>query len=508
MQNTNTKKLDSVLKEQGYIIYPIKGISMLPLLVEKVDTVRIERVDKDQELKKYDVVLYYNNSNSYTLHRILDFNKKYYFICGDNCNKLEKVKKNRVIGVMTGYFKKKRFVSVNDSEYLDYVKIHIEGVDYKTRELLYPSVSDEWMAIFSIVKSAITDSEIDRSIVNGDLNWSYIYNLAKRHSIGAIIYSKLDKNIVPLDIYKGFEDIYNNNLKKTILFDNERKRITSFFDKEGIEYVFLKGIIINEMYPKMGLREFADNDILVKDKDTKKIYDFMIGNNYEAASLKGVHDSYHKAPFYNFEFHRALFDRSFKFAKFFNSFIDKANPVNAETKECKLGDEEFYVYNLAHFYKHYSHGGAGIRSFIDTYILRNKFLTKPGFNLQKKDELLDKAGLKEFENEVFSLTDKMFGDVKELDYKDILYIMESGTYGLVSHHVKNMLDDEKGSKFKYVCKRFFIPYRSMKQMYGILTYLPILLPIFWVVRASKVLFNKDSRSHFKTEIEVMKEYEK
>ena len=73
MQNTNTKKLDSVLKEQGYIIYPIKGISMIPLLVEKVDTVRIERVDKDQELKKYDVVLYYNNSNSYTLHRILDF---------------------------------------------------------------------------------------------------------------------------------------------------------------------------------------------------------------------------------------------------------------------------------------------------------------------------------------------------------------------------------------------------------------------------------------------------
>lgn len=36
--------------------------------------------------------------------------------------------------------------------------------------------------------------------------------------------------------------------------------------------------------------------------------------------------------------------------------------------ELRFSDEDFYVYMIAHEYKHYSGGGTGLRSLLDTYV--------------------------------------------------------------------------------------------------------------------------------------------
>jgi hypothetical protein len=52
-----------------------------------------------------------------------------------------------------------------------------------------------------------------------------------------------------------------------------------------------------------------------------------------------------------------------------------------------LEPEDFYIYQMGHLYKHYSKGGSGIRSVLDTYIY-----------LKRYEDILDRGYLdKEFE---------------------------------------------------------------------------------------------------------------
>ena len=150
-----TYELEEVLNKQGFLIYPIKGISMLPLLIQGEDTVKIVPLKKDEVLKCYDCALYHNDSGSFTLHRIVKVHKRYYEIIGDNCNNIERVSKRDCVGKMVGYFKKKRWVSCDSEEYINYINKNIINVNYKTREKIYPDIRLEWKFLFALIRLSI-----------------------------------------------------------------------------------------------------------------------------------------------------------------------------------------------------------------------------------------------------------------------------------------------------------------------------------------------------------------
>ena len=112
--------IEETLREQGYIIQPIVGDSMLPMLMMGKDFVRL--VPVSQLLKKSDVVLYKRPSGQYVLHRILFMRKHYLVICGDNRVNAEKVPYGWIIGVMQGVYKSGKYISCEDEEYLRYAR--------------------------------------------------------------------------------------------------------------------------------------------------------------------------------------------------------------------------------------------------------------------------------------------------------------------------------------------------------------------------------------------------
>ena len=112
--------VEKILATQGFIISPVKGDSMLPMLDERKDAVKIVPVTKP--LKKYDLPLYRTPSGQLVLHRIIEVNKKHYIICGDNRKWLEKVPHSWVIGVAEGFFKDGKYISAQDEDYLEYVR--------------------------------------------------------------------------------------------------------------------------------------------------------------------------------------------------------------------------------------------------------------------------------------------------------------------------------------------------------------------------------------------------
>ncbi len=126
-------------KNDFYIATPI-GTSMMPMLRERIDTVKLVKPTK--KIEKYDVILYERPNKMYVLHRVLGIKRKngeeLYILCGDNQVILEKyVKKNQIIGVMEGYYRGESYISKDDLSYKKYVKRRVRSRKWrKIRALL------------------------------------------------------------------------------------------------------------------------------------------------------------------------------------------------------------------------------------------------------------------------------------------------------------------------------------------------------------------------------------
>lgn len=126
--NKNISYKDIIVKN-GFIITNFLGTSMYPLLVEKVDTVKLVKITKP--LKKYDVILY-RRDNKYILHRIVKVKKNCYYLCGDNQTVVEKnVTDDMIIAIMDGFYKGEVYHSVDEEKYIRYYKKIVKNRVYR-----------------------------------------------------------------------------------------------------------------------------------------------------------------------------------------------------------------------------------------------------------------------------------------------------------------------------------------------------------------------------------------
>lgn len=119
--------LDETLKCGGEFSFFPRGTSMLPMIRQGIDSVKLVSPEK-KEPKKGDVILYRRKSGDFVLHRIhsVKNNGEKFSLCGDNQEKLEKnVPLNSVIGVMIGYSRDNEWIPCDDPKYLKYVKKRI-----------------------------------------------------------------------------------------------------------------------------------------------------------------------------------------------------------------------------------------------------------------------------------------------------------------------------------------------------------------------------------------------
>ncbi len=122
-----TVTFEEELARSGSLVYRTVGRSMLPLLRQGRDVVRIEVCDP-QELRRYDAVLYRRRGadgrGAYVLHRILrrrpDGN---FWIVGDNCSYGEIVAPGQILGRLTNVIRNGRATGVNDPAYRLYVHL-------------------------------------------------------------------------------------------------------------------------------------------------------------------------------------------------------------------------------------------------------------------------------------------------------------------------------------------------------------------------------------------------
>ena len=336
-----------------------------------------------------------------------------------------------------------------------------------------------------------------------------ILSLSKSNNILIVSYLALknDDVVFPDQVEKNLNLYYTQNFRKTALFEEERKVLYKYMNERQISFLPLKGILINTLYPDYGTREFADNDILFDQKHKKEIKEFFVNRGYEVESYgKYVHDTYLKKPVYNFEMHRILFQDTSRnktmkvFENYYKDFLEHA--LVKDGYERKVSDEDFFLYFLCHFYKHYSNGGAGIRTLLDIriYLIKHPDMDRNYLNQEYK-----KMNIQSFVDSILSLIDHLFlGKELSKEEKDILVSMvDSGTYGNIETNVKNNM--KKKTKTQYILSRIFPPLSFYKSTYPIAYYSIIGIPFVFLYRLVRGV--TVSRSHTKKELETLNDKE-
>lgn len=335
-----------------------------------------------------------------------------------------------------------------------------------------------------------------------DVDLKQLLIMARKHSVSSMVCMALEKTAVFANAdeatKKQWIDAKNKAIRKNMLLDAERKTILHELETQGIWYMPLKGSILKDWYPKPGMREMADNDILFDASKRKEVKAIFQGRGYTVKEYnKSNHDEYEKPPIYNFEMHVELYHKIY----------DTFNEKYADVKQRLIPDaevpyrlhftpEDFYVFVIAHAYKHYSSSGTGIRTLADIYIMNQKL--GGTMNWEYVDSGLRGLGIFSYECESRELAQKLFGiaelpteaNLSEAEQQMLAYYLGASTYGTIENRTLNQmqkLQPDGGAitahtKRKYLLSRIF-PGREWCEAYAPTVYkYPVLLPFFWVWR--------------------------
>ena len=110
-------------------------------------------------------------------------------------------------------------------------------------------------------------------------------------------------------------------------------------------------------------------------------------------------DAYSKPPVLYFEMHRCLFSevQGETLYTYYADVRSRLLPDEGSSFGYHFRDEDFYLYFLAHEYKHFAQGGTGVRSLVDTYIIMQKY--GDSFDRAYLSAELEKLEMTEFEQQ-------------------------------------------------------------------------------------------------------------
>lgn len=109
------------LAEGQSVRFSPRGVSMLPMLRQGLDTVTISPLPR--KLKKYDLPLYQRDDGHYVLHRIIRVGETYTCIGDNQFVKETGVRADQMIGLVTEFTRGEKPISVKDWRYRLYCRI-------------------------------------------------------------------------------------------------------------------------------------------------------------------------------------------------------------------------------------------------------------------------------------------------------------------------------------------------------------------------------------------------
>ena len=336
--------------------------------------------------------------------------------------------------------------------------------------------------VLALIRSAFSGK---KPKLSGGISVRSIFNFCMAHQILGLVYGALEKvDYIVRDeefatIKKKHDLLVNINIRQAF----DLHLLSEIFNKNGIDFMPLKGAVLKKIYPDPSMRVMGDTDILIRESEKDKIIAVMreSGYNFDKESDHELVFGYppacielHKRliPSYNLDYN-SYYEDSWKFAK------------KSCGNEYAMTDEDFFVYIFTHFAKHYRDSGAGIKYIVDFYVFLKE---KPNLNRAYIEEQLNELKLFEFYQNILDLIDVWFYGKEDTKKSDFLTdkIFEAGVYGKRDNsELSSLLKiSKKHKRYRFVAfmRLIFPSTKNMKALYPVLNKCILLLPIMYIVR--------------------------
>lgn len=318
---------------------------------------------------------------------------------------------------------------------------------------------------------------------------------AKEHGIGALVCFGLEKSGLSSN---RTSSVISSEIRRHILFDGERIRMDGVLSENGVDHMFLKGSVIQDIYPESYLRHMTDTDILIRESDREKVRDIMVNECYSVEVYeKTEEDVYYKAPVFDYEMHVALFHENIgnDWYIIYGDVWDKLIPDDDDPHRYHFDDKDMYVYLMAHAMKHFSNSGTGIKTLVDIYMIEKHYGLLSDVYVMGE---LKKLGLEgtvpvfiSAVNKLFTMDDPMFTEDEEAV---IGKVFASSQHGTRKEYMQLKLTDRGAhevtfrAKIRYFFGRVFPPVSALDIKYPVLSKHPWLYPAVALWRLIKQPF--------------------
>lgn len=296
----------------------------------------------------------------------------------------------------------------------------------------------------------------------------------------------------------------DQSIRKNLLFNTERQAILGHLESLHCWHMPLKGSVLQYDYPKFGMRQMTDNDILVDPSKRQEIHGFMMERGYTAGFyLQNEVDTYQKPPVYNFEIHMMLFSKAEGegLERYYRDIRDRAVKDPDNGWGYHLTNEDFYVYMIAHAHKHFVGGGVGIRNLLDVQV----FLQKHGQDMDWDyvNRELKKLEVLSFEQMCRTLCCKLLdgdpakAELTEAEQQALACFFTSGTFGTAQMQYASQFrrlqkDGGRitwGTKLKYILRRLVPTKEALRIDYPDIVEKPWKIPFILLWRPIRMLLH-------------------
>lgn len=267
------------------------------------------------------------------------------------------------------------------------------------------------------------------------------------------------------------------------------------FEKNGIDYMILKGCNLKKLYPKPEMRPMGDADILIRLEQYKDIRPIMQSLQYKTVKESSYDFVWQSENLY-LELHKRLYaPAQTTLCHYFGTGWEKA--VLAQGHRYEMSREDEYAYIFTHMAKHFRICGIGVRHLVDLYVYRNAY---PDLDEKQIERIMKQLSMLDFYRNIRRTLSVWFEDAPADTVTDMIteYVFSSGSFGTMENKVyfdEMTKANKRGkgygrSRISSFFDMLFPPLRLMQDAYNILYKWPILLPVYWPVRWVDVFIHR------------------
>ena len=249
-------------------------------------------------------------------------------------------------------------------------------------------ITETETAFLAVVRAFLTEEKaaLEELAALTEKQWNHLFVLAAQHSLLPAVYDVVGKTPEFAELPDELRRQVKTQAMQSILQQVSRTALFLTDEKEleqlGVQPLVMKGIVCRSLYPKPDLRPSGDEDLLISAKDFATVDACFMRKGFvrdkETAMPNGAKDGdapeemgyIHPKTGVFYEIHTRLFSTESSAYGYLNrAFSDVfAHPSKVEVQGQSiftLEETHHLFYLLCHSFKHFLHGGVGIRQICD-----------------------------------------------------------------------------------------------------------------------------------------------